>query len=85
MVYCKYKPSKRKESVMKLKFAVALVKGDEETIMGLFDTKEEADAFGQRHKVPHHKGLQYCFASLFRQGKPCGGDVRIYDYYNCAV
>lgn len=70
---------------MEMKYAVALVRGDEETIMGLFDTKEEADAFGRRHTVPHNEGLQYCFSSLFRHGKPCGSDICIYDYYNCTV
>ncbi len=70
---------------MKQKFAVALAKGEEELIMGIFDTKEEADAFGKAHTVPHRDGLQYCFSTWFLQGKPCGSHIRIYDYYNCAV
>ncbi|MCQ2413396.1 MAG: hypothetical protein MJ082_01175 [Clostridia bacterium] len=64
------------------KFAVAVLKGDEEIIMGLFDTKAEADAFGMRHPVAHSEGLQYCFASNFMQGKPCGEEMSIYNYYN---
>ena len=31
---------------MEFKYAVALLKGDDEQIMGVFDTMEEADAFG---------------------------------------
>ena len=69
---------------MEYKYAVALLKGDDETIMGIFDTKEEADAFGKRHTVSHDEGLQYCFASMFLAGEPHGNNMRIYDYYNVA-
>ena len=31
---------------MKTKFAVALIKGENESILGIFNTKEEADRFG---------------------------------------
>ncbi len=67
---------------MELKYAVALLKGDEETIMGIFDTKEEADKFGKSNTVSHEDGLQYCFASMFKAGIPQGNSVSIYDYYN---
>ncbi len=67
---------------MEFKYAVALLKGDEETIMGLFDTKEEADAFGVGNTVSHDEGLQYCFSSMFMAGVPQGNTVSIYDYYN---
>lgn len=70
---------------MEYKYAVALINGGEEKILGLFDTKEDADAFGISNKVPSEKGLQYCFYSLFtRTGKP-RGDMRIYNYYNSSV
>ncbi len=69
---------------MDYKYAVALISGADERIMGIFDTKEDADEFGRRNVVPKEMGLQYCFSSLFtRNGKP-RGDVRIYDYYNRA-
>ena len=67
---------------MEYKYAVALLKGDDETIMGIFDTKEEADAFGRGNTVSHDKGLQYCFAAMFISGEPQGNSMRIYDYYN---
>ena len=67
---------------MEFKYAVALLKGDDETIMGIFDTKEEADAFGTCNTVSHDEGLQYCFASMFMYGVPQGDNMRIYDYYN---
>ena len=70
---------------MEYKFAVALISGAEEIIMGIFDTKEDADAYGKAHVVPSERGLQYCFSSLFtRSGKP-SGDMRIYNYYNSRV
>ena len=67
---------------MEYKFAVALLKGDDETIMGIFDTKEEADAYGTGNPVSHEEGLQYCFATMFLAGVPQGNNVSIYDYYN---
>ena len=67
---------------MEYKYAVALMNGGEEKIMGIFDTKEDADEFGRNNRMPYDSGLQYCFASLFtRNGKP-RGDIRIFDYYN---
>ncbi len=67
---------------MEIKFAVALMNGDDEKILGVFDTKEEADAFGRRNKVNFEEGLEYCFSSLFFQGVPQGDSMRIHDYYN---
>ena len=70
---------------MEYKFAVALLSSRGEEIMGIFDTKEDADEFGRQNTVPTNMGLQYCFSSLFtRNGKP-RGDVRIYDYYNKSI
>lgn len=67
---------------MEYKYAVALINDGEEEIMGIFDTKEDADEFGRTNTVPYERGLQYCFSSLFtRNGKP-RGDMRIFDYYN---
>ena len=65
---------------MEYKFAVALMNGDDERIMGVFDTKEEADDFGTTNTVPYEFGLQYCFSSLFQNGEPAGRDMRIYNY-----
>ena len=67
---------------MEYKFAVALMNGDDERIMGIFDTKEEADLFGTTNTVPYGFGLQYCFSSFFLDGEPAGRDMRIYNYYN---
>ena len=67
---------------MEYKYAVALLCEGEEKIMGIFDTKEDADEFGRSNVVSFENGLQFCFSSLFtRTGIP-RGDVRIYDYYN---
>ena len=67
---------------MEYKYAVALLTHGEEKIMGIFDTKEDADEFVRNNIVPHEIGLQFCFSSLFtRTGIP-RGDVKIYDYYN---
>lgn len=66
---------------MKCKYAVALLKGGEEKILGIFNTKAEADSFGKNNKLPHEAGLQYCFAAHFSGNVPTGA-VKIYDYYN---
>lgn len=67
---------------MKTKFAVALLSGEEETILGIFDSKEEADTYGYQNKIPHSAGLQYCFSSKFSKGEPIGNSINIYNYYN---
>ncbi len=69
---------------MEKKFAVALLKGDDEKIMGVFNTKDEADDFGAKNRVPHDQGLQYCFSALFREGQLQGNSICIYNYYNVA-
>ena len=69
---------------MEYKYAVVLLCHGEERIMGIFDTKEDADEFGRSNVVPYESGLQYCYSSLFtRTGIP-RGDMRIYNYYNCS-
>ena len=67
---------------MEKKYAVALLKGDEEKIMGVFNTKAEADLFGESNRVPHDQGLQYCFSAMFLDGMPQGDSISIYTYYN---
>ena len=69
---------------MEYKYAVALLFNGEETIMGIFDTKEDADEFGRNNLVPHGDGLQFCYYSLFTQTGIPRGDIKIYDYYNSA-
>ncbi len=70
---------------MKRKFAVALMKGECEAILGVFNTKEEADRFGESTKLPREAGLQYCFSASFAKGRPVGKNIKIYNYYNVAV
>ena len=69
---------------MKFKYAVALLKGGEEKILGIFNTKDEADSFGSKNKLPSCEGLQYCFAAKFRGNIP-SGTVKVYDYYNVTL
>ena len=66
---------------MKLKYAVALLKGGEEKILAIFNTKDEADKYGKSNKLPYEAGLQYCFSALFK-GEIPKGNMKIYDYYN---
>ena len=66
---------------MKLKFAVALLKSGEEKILGIFNTKAEADNFGENNILPTEAGLQYCFSALFMGDIP-KTDFKVYDYYN---
>ena len=65
-----------------LKFAVAIISGDEEKIMATFNTKAEADAYGRNNPVPAERGLQLCFSSLFLGDVPTGNNMSIYSYYN---
>ena len=65
-----------------LKYAVALFCGDDEKILGIFDTKAEADEFGRSNLVPAQCGLQLCYSSLFVGETPMGDDMSIYGYYN---
>ena len=67
---------------MKTKYAVALMSGEKETILGIFNTKDEADNFGYQNKFPHSRGLQYCFSSRFSGNLPVGNSIKIYNYYN---
>ena len=67
---------------MKLKYAVALIKGGDESILGIFNTKEEADVFGFKNSIPRDMGLHYCFAAPFSKGRPVGKSIKIYSYYN---
>ncbi len=67
---------------MRTKYAVALMKGENESILGVFKTKEEADRFGYSTHIPREAGLHYCFAAPFAKGKPVGKSIRVYNYYN---
>lgn len=67
---------------MQEKFAVALMSGDTETILGVFDTIEEADEYGRNHPRSHSEGLQYCFSAPFVGNCPIGTCVSIYGFYN---
>jgi hypothetical protein len=66
---------------MKLKYAVALLKSGEEKILGIFNTKAEADDFGEKNVLPSDAGLQYCFSALFNGDVP-EANFKVYDYYN---
>ena len=66
---------------MKLKYAVALLKGGEEKILAIFNTKDEADKYGIKNRLPSDAGLQYCFSALFK-GEIPEGNMKIYDFYN---
>ena len=46
--------------IASVKYAVALMRGDEEQIMGIFNTKAEADAYGTENRLPREMGLQVC-------------------------
>ena len=67
---------------MKTKFAVALMKGENEAILGVFNTKAEADKFGESARIPREAGLHYCFSAPFAKGRPVGRSIKVYNYYN---
>ncbi len=70
---------------MEYKFAVAIINKGEERILGIFDTKEDADEYGRAHIIPRERGLQYCYSSLFTRTGKQRGDIKMYDYYNSGV
>lgn len=66
-----------------LKYAVALTKGNEETILGLFDTPEEARAFGREKAKEPVCGLLNMLSSDFDEnGNQTSKNVRLYDCFN---
>lgn len=67
---------------MKFQYAVALLKNNRETILGVFNTKEEADRFGRTNRISRTAGLQYCFGTTFLDGVPVGNRYRIFGSYN---
>ena len=67
---------------MSYKYAVAIMKNGDEKILGVFETRAEADEFGFNNRLPQEAGLQYCFATGFIGNKPCGSDISIYTTYN---
>ena len=65
-----------------VKYAVAVVKGENETILGVFASERDADAFAKKNRVPLAAGLHYCFSTTFRGRVPVGKSIRIHSYYN---
>ncbi len=70
---------------MDIKYAVALLSKGCERILGIFDTKEDADKFGRSNRVDKSEGLQYCFSAPFVNDTPTGDFYNVYDYYNVDV
>lgn len=66
----------------KIKYAVAVVKGESELILGVFASEKDADDFAKQNRIPLDAGLHYCFASAFRGKEPIGNTIRIRSYYN---
>ena len=67
---------------MSYKYAVAIMKNGNEKILGVFETRAEADEYGFNNRLPQEAGLQYCFATGFIGNTPCGSDISIYTTYN---
>ena len=70
---------------MDVKYAVALLSRGVEKILGIFDTKEDADRFGNSNKIDKSEGLQYCFSAPFVNDTPMGDFYNVYDYYNVDI
>jgi hypothetical protein len=65
-----------------VKYAVAIVKGENETILGVFASEKDADEFAKAKRIPHEAGLCYCFSAPFRGRKLLGKSIRIHSFYN---
>ena len=64
-----------------LKYAVAVTKGDKDTILALFDPKKEARAYGKAHEPVD--GLLCMFSSDFDEsGKQTTESIRLYECFN---
>ena len=65
------------------KFAVMLTKGNDEPILGLFDTKEEADKFGKAQIIPRANGLVECsYIEVDENGNRVNSREKFYGIYN---
>ncbi len=64
------------------KYAVAVIKGEAETILGVFLNEKDADTFASENKIPRAAGLQLCFCGRFDGRIPVGNSIRIRNYYN---
>lgn len=63
------------------KFAIELTKGNEETILALFDTKEEAMAAGEQYRKQYSReqGLINCILAEFdEKGNMVGNSYHLY-------
>ena len=68
---------------MKTKYVVALIKDNNKEILGVFETKEEADSFGKTQKIPRSDGMVYSYAAAFdEEGNQCGTSEKFYGVYN---
>lgn len=67
---------------METKYFVALLNGDSEKILGIFNSKKEADAYGTANLIPHDEGLEYCFCAKVVDNQPQWDNIIIFDYYN---
>ena len=76
------KQPKGSKKMKNVKYAVAILKGEDETILGVFSTEKEADSFADKNKLSHEAGLHYCFSSRFSGRKPIGNSICIRSYYN---
>lgn len=64
------------------KFGIGLAQKDT-TILGVFDTREEAVAFGKNYvDVPRSKGIVYLFSALYEDGKRADTRMRVFDVQN---
>lgn len=64
-----------------LKYAVAVTKGDKDTILALFDSKEDALAYGRAHEPVD--GLLCMFSSDFdAEGNQTTENIRLYECFN---
>lgn len=65
-----------------VKYAVAVLKGENETILGVFTKERDADEFARQNRLPRDAGLHYCFSCAFKGKEPLGNSIRIHSYYN---
>lgn len=64
------------------KFAIELTKGDDEKILAIFDTKEEAMAAGEQYRKQYSReqGLVSCILADFdNDGNRVGNAYRLYN------
>lgn len=68
--------------MMAIKFGIAISR-EETEILRVFDTREEAVAYGRAlAALPRKQGTVFCFSAEYTGNRRTDNRMKIYDYFN---